>query len=206
MILRKQDELSNTRRDFMFKSILLALGLMLTINAQAYSGVDFVKEINKGIFENTAGTRGMFDFKVGDTANYNVNMIFPGTMVMTVTDVQPEVVTISQKMQTLFGAQDCVQKLNPNTGESLGLTCNGQQQDEGDPNDLEVLEQKEDTVTVPAGTFTCLYMKVQKKSTQDIIEQWINPSEVPVFGMVKQIQPSQLGPVTIELTSFRKMQ
>ncbi len=190
----------------MFKTIIAALGLMLAINAQAFDQTALIKQINKGIFQNAADTRGMFDFKVGDTADYNVNMIFPGsTMKMTVAAVEGEIVTINQNMKSLFGNQDCVQKLNQNTGESISLTCNGQAQDQGDPNDYEMLEQKEDTVTVPAGTFTCLYMKVQKKSTQEIVEQWINPSEVPVFGMVKQIQPSQFGPVTVELTSFKKM-
>jgi len=190
----------------MFKSLLVAMSLVATVSAQAYTMENLAQEVSKAIVQ-SADVRSPFDFKVGDTASYKLKMGFlPGTMVMTVKDVQPEEVTISQIMDMMGQKQDCVQILNPNTGESKSLTCNGQAQDSGDPSDIEVVEQKEDTVTVPAGTFVCLYVKAKQKSTGNEIEQWINPSEVPVYGMVKSTSPSQMGKVVIELTSFKKMQ
>lgn len=188
----------------MFKNLLIAAALFVGAQAQAINFETLVTDINKGMLSSDA--RGMFDFKVGDTASYQIKMGFlPGTMVMTVTDVQPSEVTLNQTVNLMGHAQECITKMDPNTGENKGTVCNGQQQDAGDPNDIEILEQKEDTVKVPAGTFTCLYIKAKQKSTGNIIEQWINPSDVPVLGMVKSTMPSQMGKVVVELSSFKKM-
>jgi hypothetical protein len=44
-----------------------------------------------------------------------------------------------------------------------------------------------------------------KQNGQDTTaEQWVNPKQVPVMGMVKIIAQSQMGPVTAELTSFKR--
>jgi hypothetical protein len=99
--------------------------------------------------------------------------------------------------------QNCEMVMNPNTGETTKFECNGQAQDPGDASDIEVIETKEDTVKVPAGTFVCLYIKAKTQGQE--VQQWINPKEVPVMGMVKSIMPSQMGEVTVELASFKKM-
>jgi hypothetical protein len=191
----------------MFKKILVALSLVASVSAQAYTMQNLAQEVGSSVAQQAASSRGMFNFKVGDTASYKLQMGFlPGTMVMTVTNVVPDEVTISQVMTMLGQKQDCVEILNPNTGEMKSMTCNGQAQDSGDASDIEVIDQKEDTVTVPAGTFTCLYIKAKQKSNGNEIEQWINPSEIPVFGMAKSTMPSQMGKVVIELTSFKKAQ
>ncbi len=191
----------------MFKKILVALSFVASVSAQAYTMQNLAQEVGSSVAEQAASGRGMFNFKVGDTASYKLQMGFlPGTMVMTVTNVVPDEVTISQVMNMLGQKQDCVEVLNPNTGEMKSMTCNGQAQNSGDASDIEVIDQKEDTVTVPAGTFTCLYIKAKQKSNGNEIEQWINPSEIPVFGMAKSTMPSQMGKVVIELTSFKKAQ
>ena len=60
-------------------------------------------------------------------------------------------------------------------------------------------------VTVPAGTFDTIYIKIKDKANNDqISEQWVNPRDIPLSGMVKSLADSQLGKVTIELTSFKK--
>lgn len=148
------------------------------------------------------------NLKVGDTANYKLNLgsLINGSMVMKVTEVAPEQVTISQDMDLGFaGKQSCQIKLNPNTGETTSLVCNGQNQKPGDRGDIELIETKEDTVTVPAGTFRCVYIRARQKSQNQEIQQWAAPREVPVFGMVKSLAPSQMGEVKIELKSFQKM-
>lgn len=189
----------------MFKRIILALGLVVSFSAQANINT-LVSEISASTFASMQ-LQSPFDWKVGDTASYKMNIggLIQGTMVMAIKDVQPDSLTITQDMDLGFaGKQNCESVLNPNTGEVTKFTCNGKDQQQPAQGEVEVVESKEDTVSVPAGTFTCLYIKAQQKSDNSFVEQWINPKQVPVFGMVKTIAPSQIGKVTLELTSFKK--
>ncbi len=187
------------------KNLLIALALIVGAQAKAINFQTLVTDVTNQALE-SVDARGMFDFKVGDTANYSIKMGFlPGTMVMSVTDVQPGEVTLNQTVTLMGQKQECITKMDPNTGENKGTVCNGQQQQSGSQDDIELIEQKEDTVKVPAGTFVCLYIKAKQKSSGSEIEQWINPSEIPVLGMAKSTVPSQLGKTVIELTSFKKM-
>jgi hypothetical protein len=70
--------------------------------------------------------------------------------------------------------------------------------------DIEVIEVKEDTVTVPAGTYKAVYIKAKDKKQNQEIEQWANPKEVAIMGMIKTISPSQLGKVNVELTASQR--
>lgn len=190
----------------MFKQIIIALGLTLSLSVQAQANT-VIEEISASTFS-ALQLQSPFDWKVGDTASYKMNLggFIQGSMVLSIKDVQPDSLTITQDMDLGFaGKQNCEQVLNPNTGEVKKFTCNGQDQQQPSQGEIEVVETKEATVTVPAGTFTCLYIKAQQKSDSSIIEQWVNPKQVPVFGMVKTIAPSQLGKITLELTSFKKM-
>ena len=105
-----------------------------------------------------------------------------------------------------LGKQNCEMTINPQTGETKKFVCNGQEQN-ADQGQVEVIDSKEDTITVPAGTFTCLYIKAKStaQGQTNEIQQWANPKLVPVMGMVKTIAPSQMGEVNLELTSFKKM-
>jgi len=190
----------------MFKSLLVVLGLAVSFGAQANPVEALAYDLNQSMMTETLA-QGPFDFKVGDTASYKLNIggFLNGTMVMTVKAVSTDEVTITQVMDMMGQKQNCEQVMNPNTGEIKKFQCNGQDQDTGSADDIELVETKEDTVKVPAGTFVCMYIKAKQKSSGDFIEQWINPKEVPVVGLVKTIAPSQLGKVTVELTSFKKM-
>lgn len=187
------------------KNLLIAVALMIGAQAKALNMESFVTDVTNQALR-SVDARGMFDFKVGDTANYSIKMGFlPGTMVMAVTDIQPSEVTLSQTVSLMGQKQECITKMDPNTGENKGTVCNGQQQESGSQDDIEMIDQKEDTVKVPAGTFICLYIKAKQKSSGNVIEQWINPSEIPVLGMAKSTVPSQLGQTVVELTSFKRM-
>jgi hypothetical protein len=184
---------------------LTALVLLAGVNASATTVNDLAYQITSGVMSDV-GAQG-FSFKVGDTASYSLNMggFIKGDMVMTVKAVEADSVTISQDMNMGFlGKQACEIVLNPNTGEQKSMVCNGQAQKPGDKDDVTLVESKEDTVKVPAGTFTCLYIKAHSKSQNADIEQWVNPKIIAVFGLAKTLAPSQFGQVTIELTSFKK--
>ncbi len=190
----------------MFKSMILALGFIVSVSANATNLTALAHDINTQILSGVQ-MQGVFNWKVGDTTTYNLDMtIIKGTMTMAVKDVQPDAVTFTQDMDMgMAGKQSCEMIINPNTGETKKLTCNGQDQSTGGAGDVTVVDQKEDTVTVPAGTFTCLYIKAQQKKDNSVVEQWINPKLIPVLGMAKTIAPSQFGAVTIVLASYKRM-
>ncbi len=189
----------------MIKTMVIALSMALSFGAQAANINTVVADINAAVLHEVEAN-GIFDWKVGDTSSYSLTLgsFIKGSMVMGVKAVAADAVVLTQDMDLGFvGKQSCEITMNPNTGETLSFVCNGQAQDPNQGGNVELIEQKEDTITVPAGTFTCIYIKA--KQEQNIIQQWINPKQVPVLGLVKTIAPSQLGEVTILLTSFKKM-
>lgn len=189
----------------MIKTMIIALSMALSFGASASTINNVATAIGNAVLQD-AETRATFDWKVGDSATYDLNMasFIKGSMVMGVKAVAADSVTLTQDMDLGFmGKQACEIVLNPQTGETKSMVCNGQAQDPGQAGDIEIIESKEDTVTVPAGTFTCLYIKA--KQGENIVQQWINPKQVPVMGLVKTIAPSQIGEVKIDLKSFKKM-
>ena len=92
----------------------------------------------------------------------------------------------------------------PRRAEVKKVLVDGREQSlpESDP---EIIEQKEANVTVPAGTYQSIYLKIKDNAQNGAIsEMWVNPRDIPISGMLKSIQDSQLGKVTIELVSFIK--
>jgi hypothetical protein len=184
---------------------LAILSLAFGLSAQASTINNVVSDLSVQLLSNDVSAQG-FNFKVGDQASYTLNMasFIKGGMVMTVKAVADEEVVISQDMDLGFlGKQACEETINPHTGEVKKMVCNGQEQNQ-EAGDFEVIDTKEDTVKVPAGTFTCLYIKAKNKADNTEAEQWVNPKEVPVFGLVKMKTQSQMGPVQVELKSFKK--
>jgi hypothetical protein len=175
------------------------VGVAGDINSQLFQAVQ------QASLSDEASAYGL-KLKVGDFVKYNMSMaMIKGSMTMTVKEVSADVAVIEQALDLGFlGKQNCLVTLNPNTGETKSIVCNGQEQQPGSPGDIELVEQKEDTIKVPAGTFTCLYIKAIQKASNQTIEQWVNLKEVPVFGSVKSIIPAQLGKVTLELAAFKR--
>ena len=140
------------------------------------------------------------------TNNYNIDMGFiKGSMVMSVRSVGADGIWMDQKMDLGFaGKQDVQTLLDPNTGEVKKMIVNGQEQAPPKQN-VEVVEVKEDRITVPAGTFDAVHARLKDLDQNQEINVWINPQAIPLSGMLKTIQPSQLGNVTVVLKSFKKM-
>lgn len=178
--------------------------LTLGLNAQASVFTEIGNQVAQQAVLSQVEATGL-NLKKGDVANYNLNMsIIQGSMVMLVHDIIAEGVWIHQDVDLSFaGKQKMEILIDPNTGETKKLIVNGKEEKIPETGDIEVIETKEDTITVPAGKFTCLYIKAKTKDGE--AQQWVNMKDVAVFGMVKSIMQSQMGPVTIELTSFKKM-
>ena len=198
----------------MFSKLVLTIGLLVsfTAGAKTPSITDVMVRMGQQVVAHGGGTvipEGL-TFTKGDASNYNLQIgsIIKGTMNMLVMDVGADGVWIQQAMDLGFaGKQDMRELIDPNTGEIKKLIVNGKEQAPPAKGDIEVIESKEDAITVPAGQFTCLYIKAKMKQDgkETQVEQWMNPKAIPVMGMAKLITESQMGPVTAELTSFKRM-
>ncbi len=184
-----------------FAGLLMVAGL----HANASVSLETLAQIGAKTVQN-AQTLGL-EFKKGESANYNVNMGFiNGTMVISVFDILADGVWIHQDMDlTLIGKSKIEILIDPNTGEIKKILVNGKEEQIPARGDLEVVETREENLKVPAGTFATVYFKVLDKTKNETIQQWVNLKDIPVFGLVKSIAPSQIGEVVMELTAFRKM-
>lgn len=189
----------------MFKAIIAVLGLAFSFNASADTTiVDVLASQQQTAIMSQARTMGI-DWKVGDNASYNIDMGFiKGTMVSSVRSVGAEGIWMDQNMDLGFAGKQQVQTLiDQNTGEVKKMLVNGKEQ-QVPKQDIEIISAVEDHITVPAGAFDCIHATIKDKSNNEEINAWINPQQIPMSGMLKQVQPSQFGQVTIELKSFKK--
>jgi hypothetical protein len=190
----------------MVKSLVLAASLFISMNASAnFDVVQLAKFVNKGVL--SQAETAALDWKVGDSASYNIDIasFIKGKMSYTVKSIGQTEATLTQNVDIMGQKQNCETVIDTTNGKVKSIVCDGQQQNPGEQGEIEVVDMKEDKVTVPAGTFECLYIKAIEKKENKTIEQWANPKLIPVMGMIKAIMPSQMGPVNIELTSFKKM-
>lgn len=189
----------------MVKALIAALGLAFSLNAVAApSAVEVLATIQQAAIMDQAQTMGL-DWKVGDRADYSIDMGFlKGTLVMSVTSIGADGIWMLQDADLGFAGKQKIEVLmDPNTGEIKKMLVNGKEQ-APPKQDVEVIEVKEDKITVPAGTFDCIHARLKNKEDNTEINAWINPQVVPMSGLLKQVAPSQFGTVTMLLKSFKK--
>lgn len=189
----------------MLKAIIATLGLVASVQAKAAPSLfDVVRDIQQVSIMDQARSQGL-DWKVGDQNDYKLDMGFiKGSMNMKLREITPDGFWLDQDMDLGFaGKQQAQMLLDPNTGEVKKMIVNGQEQQVPKQN-IEIVEIKEDRITVPAGTFDCIHARLKDKDNNQETNAWINPQLIPLSGMLKTIQPSQFGKVTIELKSFKK--
>ena len=182
---------------------VLVLAAGFSTAAHAFDFSDLLTDVTAKMV--AASVHEQISFKVGDEADYKLNMasFIQGTMKMTVKQSDSTALVIDQDVDLgQMGKQSCEETLNPSTGALKKLVCNGQDQSTADQGSQQVEQEKQDTITVPAGTFKCLYVKAKNTKDNSESELWLAPNQVPVGGMVKTLAPSQIGQVDVELSSF----
>lgn len=149
------------------------------------------------------------NWKVGDFQDISIEMDSfgqLGTGKKTADKDVPEqnAVWYKQAMDMMGQSQVVETLLDRATGKVLKQIVNGQEQAVGGDQQIEILEQSETQVTVPAGTFDAMYIKakVQTEQGEQIVELWANPIDVNLDGMLKMVLQSQFGPVSIILQKF----
>ncbi|HWU44305.1 MAG TPA: hypothetical protein VN132_12730 [Bdellovibrio sp.] len=190
----------------MLKAFLVVLGLVSAIQAKAAPSIleTLVNVQTTAVMD--AHTMGL-DWKVGDTANYDLDIggFIKGSMVMSVASIGADGIWMDQDADLGFAGKQKIQTLlDPNTGAIKKVIANGQEQ-QIPKQDLQIIETKEEKITVPAGTFDSIHARAQDKAANNgEINIWLNPQIVPMGGMIKQTAPSQFGVTTLVLKSFKK--
>ena len=186
------------------KTVLVSL--LLACMSWAGSPSQFVAELSSAVVKATVTTQNVIEWKKGDTNTYSLDMGFiQGSMVQTVREIGADGIWVDQNMDMGFaGKQTASQLIDPATGEIKKMIVNGKEQEVPKQGEQEVVKVEEASITVPAGTFECIHAQIKDKASGDITEAWINPDKVSIGGMLKVIQPSQFGNVTIVLKSFTK--
>jgi hypothetical protein len=191
----------------MLKKIVLGLSALLAFQAAAVSiNIELidVKSLNQQIFDDAKVTR--IPFNVGDKADYSLNLggFLNGTMNMLVREETPEGIWLEQNIDIVIQKSKVETLFDADTGQVKKVLVDGKEQKMEDQEPPEIVESKPDTVTVPAGTFECSYVKLHDKKQNSDTDVWINPELVPIVGLIKQVAQSQMGPVTLELTGFER--
>lgn len=185
---------------------LVFASLLLSAFSWAASPVEFSTQFVTNVVKATVETQNLIEWKKGDTNNYSLDMGFiKGSMVQVVRDITSEGMWVDQNLDLGFaGKQTASQLIDPATGEIKKFIVNGKEQEIPQQSEQEIIEVTETNITVPAGTFDCIFAKMKDKKSGDITQAWINPDKVSLGGALKIIQPSQMGEVTIILKSFTK--
>ena len=191
--------------------VTLALFVLATCGISRAENLDFLSPALVQEVQNTMSaqlersTLDLINWKIGDNMVYDVelgSMGKLGSMTMAASKDEGAAVWVKEEAN-LMGQNDVTEILiNRADGKVLKMIHNGQEQQV--PNqDIEIISQDYTSVTVPAGTFKCMHVVAKSKDVSKM-EIWANPQATALMGMVQQSMDSQMGTVTLKLTSFKK--
>jgi hypothetical protein len=148
----------------------------------------------------------LIEWNVGDYMKYNLttSIGLRGSMTKEVTSDEGKTLWIRQVMDLTFQKEIIDIEIDKSTGEVVRMIRNGQDQEIPD-NDLEIISQDYANVRVPAGTFRCLHVVARTKDV-DKLEIWINPQATVMDGALKQVVPTGMMTLTLELAQFRRIE
>lgn len=189
------------------KKFLLVVGLILWVAAPAVSQAQEINTNSLDIQTSLAllQPQGIINWKVGDTASFDVSIGSfgkMGTNVKTVTKDEGEALWVLQDMNLSAQKQKVEALISKTDGKILKLIVNGQEQQV--PNDpIEIISQDYTEITVPAGKFQTVHIVAKSKQVSKL-EVWANPRDTVMEGTIKQIANTGMFDLTMELTSFKR--
>lgn len=186
----------------MFLKTFAALAAMtLTLSAQASP----TSVVTQAVIDQTVAMNvsplNLINWNVGDQMDYRIKGGFiNGTIHKEVTSDEGEALWFTQIIE-MMGRKEVVDTLiNKADGQILKIIRNGQPQEI--PNEeIEIIEQNYAEVTVPAGTFESIHVVANTRDIKNL-EVWMNPQATVMDGSLKQVLPTSMMTLTIELTSF----
>ena len=149
------------------------------------------------------------EWQIGDTMEYNLSVSFISGKVVrsVVSEVEiggDKAIWLTSETAILGQKQKIEQLIRRSDATLLKLIVNGEEKPLPDPGKVEIVEEGYKTVTVPAGTFEAIWVKINTEDAKGV-EAWINPRDTCMDGMLKMVSPTQMGKATMELTKFKKV-
>jgi hypothetical protein len=189
----------------MFFGFLAAAIVGISVAAPARAVVNFA-ELQDSLALEAHLTAGL-NWKVGDKANYNIDLggLLKGTVVAEVTKDTGTGFWFTQDIDLQIQKQKVEVLINKSNGQIEKILMNGKEQ-EIPKNESEIVEMKEDKVTVPLGSFDAIHAKIKDKKTGEISDAWVNPKICPLTGILKSVGNTQLGKITQEATACKFVQ
>ena len=189
-----------------FFGLIAAALVAVSTQAKADSQIDFTAMAkNLQVQTLVSAKLNGLNWKVGDQADYTVVIggFINGKSHNFVREDIGTSLWMVQDMDLGFAGKQLVEVLiNKTTGAIEKMLVGGKEQTIPDAKDTEIVDMHEDKVTVPAGSFDCIYAKIHSKKDNTFQEAWINPQVVPMSGLLKALADSQFGKVTQEATAF----
>ncbi|MBI4042843.1 MAG: hypothetical protein HY391_05135 [Deltaproteobacteria bacterium] len=151
---------------------------------------------------------GGIDWQAGEWSSYEMSLaIAQGTMVKFVSKDEGDKfwMTLLTKLD-FFGQPYQVESkmlIRRADGAILEFYVDGQKQ-EVPQQDVTLISQEAERITVPAGTFDSIHVKMtvsQDGQTMNV-DTWMNPRDVNLDGTIKMVQEGGLMSTTLELTGF----
>lgn len=188
----------------MFKTLLFSS--LLVMGVQSHAGnFEISAETVVRTFKVDVEPNALIKWNINDSCDYKMAGGFiNGTMHMFVREATTQGFWLQQDVDMGFlGKAKMETHIDKENGQILEVLVNGQKQDIPEP-DMDIIESRKEMVTVPKGTFEAVWLKMKDNKSGDISQMWANPTVIPISGMIKAIQPSQFGEITMELTNFQK--
>ncbi len=180
----------------------LAFSPSLFASSLTFQSSDLISKQHLAVEASAATQRGL-NFKVGDKTSHDLAAsFFKGSMSSEVTQDAAEGIWVSSQIVAAGQTQKVETLYDRNNGQVLKVIVNGKEESAQKP-EIEIVSMEEATIKVPAGQFDVIYIVAKNKADGKEIKIWTNPKDVPIGGMVKTIQPSQIGSVTLQLKSFQ---
>lgn len=150
------------------------------------------------------------EWKVGETQKFNMTLSgigAKGTMVKTVAKDEGETLWLTQQMVIMGQNQKAEIQMSKADGKILQVIVNGKKQNVPEQ-DFEIISANPEDLTVPAGTFHTMHIKIKDRKSGKEGEVWMSPGETVMEGTIKAIQDAGIGGilVTLELTEFKRVQ
>lgn len=154
-------------------------------------------------------TNGAFDWKVGDTLNFELRIKpvpVAASTVLQVTAMEKDAITLLETIsyKTLKVSIETV--LDPNTGQIKSIKVNGRPSKvpTGSASTTKVVKEEEAHIKVPAGEFDCIHIvtETETKGQTSQSEMWVNPAAIPISGMLKSVSVAGYATIQMELLSF----
>jgi hypothetical protein len=181
------------------KTKLISLALLLTTVSWGATSPYYINPATSYSILINRQAQKPIHWKVGDTNTYYLQYGLAGLdLIESVNKINQEGLWVQQ---VAYHAGQKVQVVDilydQNNGSIKKILLDGKQQSVSDYNNNEVIEHKQDTVTVPAGTFDCHYMLLKNKKSGKLSKVWLNP-EISSIGGLLRLQDSSTAKLSLK--------